>query len=303
MTVVKNNYNVFIIGNNNMDNIALNNSLNLFENKSLDEKFEKIYRNNFEKFRTWLIAKNSERYAIDVLSAFDKVLNLEFNEVVELRDKIQNHSSKRYMYYSIRNFTNFCDDYEFLEENIILKLKNKIKLDTRSRPDDYVPSSNEIQRTYNEVKENNNLWGLIMRISLESGLRFTEVQEFLKTYKKSRIEFIGSIGIYPLYSLKGNKNAYYVFLSKSTFEMILKVKDRDSWMFPGFDSFIRRQNLTSIKYLRKYNFTRLVRSKVPVEFANFVQGRVSRNIGFTTYLEKKETTIPYYRKLKLELKF
>ena len=51
------------------------------------------------------------------------------------------------------------------------------------------------------------------------------------------------------------------------------------------------------KYLRKYQFTQMIKSGVNFEIANFIQGRASKNIGFNHYLAKKEIALKEYKKI------
>lgn len=64
---------------------------------------------------------------------------------------------------------------------------------------------------------------------------------------------------------------------------------------------IKRNNLLSLKYLRKYNFTLMIEFELNFEIANFIQGRASQNIGFNHYLAKKKLAITEYEKIKIEL--
>lgn len=52
-----------------------------------------------------------------------------------------------------------------------------------------------------------------------------------------------------------------------------------------------------MKYTRKYSFTKMIQNDVNFEMANFIQGRVSKNLGFNHYLAKKEIAIKEYRKI------
>lgn len=52
-----------------------------------------------------------------------------------------------------------------------------------------------------------------------------------------------------------------------------------------------------LKYIRKYHFTHIISCDVTFEFANFIQGRVSTNIGFNHYLAKKQLAVEEYKKL------
>ena len=42
----------------------------------------------------------------------------------------------------------------------------------------------------------------------------------------------------------------------------------------------------------------MIKYSLEFEIANFIQGRTSKNIGFTHYLHKKEVAIKEYKKIK-----
>jgi intergrase/recombinase len=51
-----------------------------------------------------------------------------------------------------------------------------------------------------------------------------------------------------------------------------------------------------MKYYRKYAFTLMIDCEIDMEIANYIQGRVSSNIGVNHYLAKKQIAIKEYKK-------
>ena len=88
-----------------------------------------------------------------------------------------------------------------------------------------------------------------------------------------------------------------MFMSENTFCKYLKLTERlKGYKICKLITHIRRYKLTPMKYYRKYNFTLMIDCNIDIEIANYIQGRVSDNIGVNHYLAKKQIAIKEYRK-------
>ena len=209
------------------------------------------------------------------------------------------------MYLGLRNWLKFCDEEEILSEDIVNKIKKFMKSPKKSNIDSFVPSSGEVDTLLSNIKEFNYIDYLGIQFLLQSGLRVSEIVHFFENFDSKKVEVIDNLVIYSLFHMRGQKNSFYLFISKSLYEEYLSLKDDfKGYNFERLKTHIKRRGLTSLKYMRKYNFTQLIGAGVEFEVANFIQGRSSTNIGFNHYLAKKEIAVREYRKfLNFQSKF
>ncbi len=202
------------------------------------------------------------------------------------------------MYLALRNWLKFCDEEEILSEEIVNKIKKFMKSPKKSNIDSFVPSSEEIDSLLSNIKEYNYIDYLGIQFLLQSGLRVSEIVHFFSTFDSKKIEVVDDVVIYSLFHMRGQKNSFYLFMSKSLYEeYLVYIKEFKGYNFERLKTHIKRNGLTPLKYMRKYNFTQLIGSGVEFEIANFIQGRSSTNIGFNHYLAKKEIAVREYKKI------
>jgi intergrase/recombinase len=199
-----------------------------------------------------------------------------------------------------RVFLNYLEENELVSDLELLRARKKVKIITSNNIDKYVPRTKEIKQTlsilssYEFPKE----FQIMYKFMLESGCRFTELEYLMENFDRKNIEKFGNIITYRNFYLRGSKSSYYLFSSKETFNDLIEVmKNNELEILKYFQRKIQRTKYTvSLKYLRKYNFTKLIDNNIEIEFSNFIQGRVSKNIGFTNYLAKQRLSIPKYSK-------
>ena len=136
---------------------------------------------------------------------------------------------------------------------------------------------------------------------IESGCRYTEVVEMVINFEEKNIEvYDEKIVLYRNFYLRGKKSSYYLFMSFKTYtQLLLELENITYSLLRSFQNIIsHRKDIISLKYLRKYQFTLLIKAGIDFEVANFIQGRTSQNIGFNHYLAKKEIALKEYKKIK-----
>ena len=177
-------------------------------------------------------------------------------------------------------------------------MKARIKITEKSKIDSFIPSDTQINEFLEKISSYCNLSYLFVKILLESGLRVSEVQHFVKELDLSKFEVVGGVAVYPMYYLRGTKSSYYLFISKELYlQLCGNLQDLKKFNVEKLKMWIKRNGLIPLKYTRKYNFTQLIKNDVSFEVANFIQGRVSQNIGFNHYLAKKEVAVKEYGKM------
>jgi intergrase/recombinase len=260
-----------------------------------------LYFSRQHDFITYLNSKcQTEKYVNGILRSCRKIFSHRINTAKELIVFYNQYSeSKKYLYLAIRNLLSFWDENDLLPREDLDLIRAKIKRKCRYQADSYVPNTTEITQLLEKTKEDLS-FHIFIRIMLDSGLRSTNAFQFVRTFEQRKAEVVGDIVCYPLFNILGTKGSFYVFLKKETYELFIANLD----LFEYFNlecvkSFLRFNKLISVKYLRKYHFTQLIRSGVSFETANFIQGRTTKDIGFNHYLAKKEIALKEYTKLLL----
>jgi intergrase/recombinase len=202
------------------------------------------------------------------------------NNLQVLKDLFRNKTlNERNCRTSLRVLINYCEDKEFLEDDLILKLRNKIKLSISTNIDTYVPMLKHIKKSL-DILSRSSYDHILYSLILESGCRPSELKEMIITFDVLKIEVVNEIVIYRNFYLRNSKNSFYLFFTKKTFDKFLDCNFTVN-IFNSFkERILRNKNIINLKYLRKYQFTLLIKAGVSFEIANFIQGRSSNNIGF-----------------------
>jgi len=205
-----------------------------------------------------------------------------------------NRLEPQYTTKAVRNFLNYLDERELIPEKNLLAFRNKIKIHPCIGLDTFVPNVEQIERS-GKLLYGSDL--LIYRLLIESGCRFTELEHFIDNFDEDKVEVHGNVVTYRNFYRRGNKSSFYLFFTKKTFDSFMehKITMRDLGLF--LIHVKKNDHVISSKYLRKFQFTQLVKGGVPIEIANFIQGRCSQDIGFNHYLGKKEIAVKEYQRL------
>jgi intergrase/recombinase len=257
-----------------------------------------VYETTLKDYYLFIDTKGtSKRYNKDLITYCNKFFNKNIKTVLEFRREFKKTElSNKYLYLSLRSWISFCEENELLEDIILMKLRKVVKKKTYDKVDTYVPSPQEVSRSIDIVKEKSSKFYIIYKLLLDSGCRFSEIREMITNFDKTKIEYYENIVVYRNFHLRGSKSSFYLFFTLETFELFMKEKISLSDC-NSLQDYAKRNDLVSVKYLRKYQFTLMIKTGVEFELANFIQGRASRNIGFNHYLAKKELALREYKKV------
>ncbi len=233
-------------------------------------------------------------YAIQKLFKEIKTIN-------EPKDILATIKKKRldiqYSMKCLRNWLNFCEQEELMDEFNLHKYRKKFKIPQQHKPDVFVPSKTQVDSSFAQVRDYSYMDYIVMRVLLESGCRITELKYFIETFNPSLVTIENGVACYPLTYLRHNKNSYFMFMSENTFNEYVKLTEElKGYKICKLITHIRRHKLTPMKYYRKYAFTLMIDCEIDMEIANYIQGRVSSNIGVNHYLAKKQIAIKEYKK-------
>jgi intergrase/recombinase len=256
-----------------------------------------------DNFKIYLYEKFSEHYSKEVFSTLEKIFILykvktveEYKTLISSK-KINERASKT----AYRVFLNYLEHKELVSEDIIFKLRKKIKLNIKSNIDTFVPSLNDINKSLRLIEElHQKQYYIFYKLIIESGCRPSELVEMIMNFDPKNIEIVDEIVIYRNFYLRDSKNSFYLFFTKKTFNELLQFdfnKINLKYLNSFKEKIVRNKDIISLKYLRKYQFTQMIKCDIDFEIANFIQGRSSKNIGFNHYLAKKEIAVKEYKKL------
>jgi intergrase/recombinase len=253
----------------------------------------------FDQYEVWLNNfKVSEGYRKNIRNLNKNIFSQKFRSIIELKQIVNTEPNIKYKQLAIRNWIKFIEEYEIVPFETILEWKSKIKINTKSNVDSFIPTEKVIKDFLEKVNNYDKLSYIFLKILLESGLRVIEAQLFITNLNMDKFEVTNKITTYPLFHIRGTKSSFYVFLPIETYNLIFdNFKDIKIYNIEKLKTWIKRNKLIPLKYTRKYNFTKLIKSGVSLEVANFIQGRVSQNIGFNHYLAKKELALKEYEKI------
>jgi len=269
-----------------------------------EERFNKfnlfsVYKTNKNNFIEWIGSKYSQGYFNEINSTLEKIFNNNNEDIEEIKKFIYETKlvALRSSTISLRVFFNFCEFYELLDIEQLNFFRNKIKIHINKGIDSYVPEKEKIIKTFNFFKENYPKYEILYKLLLESGCRITELKHLISSFNKKNIEtWDDDLILYRNFYLRGQKSSYYLFFTKRTYDLFIK-EQYNQRNVEHMKDIIKYQDLTPLKYLRKYNFTLMIENNISFEVANFIQGRTSQNIGFNHYLAKKTYAVKEYSKI------
>ena len=275
-------------------------TLNLGRNET-EVNYYNLYNEHRDSFEIWLRPKFSRSYIISVQNSVNKIFNCNVQYILEIKKIIESGKLTRISTSKgFRVFLNYLEENELISDIDLIRARKKVKIVTSNNIDKYVPRTKEIKQSISLLKSFKypKEFLTLYKFMLESGCRFTELRYLMESYDKKNIEVFDNVVTYKNFYLRGSKSSYYLFSSKDTFNKLIKVIQTNKIeILQYFQRKLQRTDyLVNLKYLRKYNFTKLIENEIEIEFANFIQGRVSKNIGFTNYLAKQRLSIPRYSK-------
>jgi intergrase/recombinase len=274
------------------------------ETSDLCPEIKSIYFSNKKTYYSWLKNNFCNGYSTSMINRSFDLFSLFENRHYKPKEILllieQNQLEIQFTLKSFRNWLNFCEKYEYLSDQVIDRYRNKIKLVSKYSVDTYIPSKTEIEISLNIIQNKyQREFYLMYKFILESGCRFTEFKKFILEFDNLKLEICDLVSIYRLFYIRGSKSSFYLFSSNET---LLELKSLLLTInIETLNNFLimiqRNKEIVNLKYLRKYQFTLLIKNDVNLEIANFIQGRTSKNVGFNHYLAKKELALKEFSKL------
>ena len=270
-----------------------------------EKTFQKVFTFNKKSFQIWLYDKYSQTYCDNISNTLEKLFSNKINSIEDIQKLIDTNTlNKKSTSVSFRVFLNYCEMKNIFSYEELYKFRSRIKISNKNKIDSFVPEKKQIKFSINHIKKNyQHEYLFIYLILIESGIRYSELIEIILNYDSVKVDIRRDFIIYSNFYIRGKKSSYFLYSSKNTFEKLISLKDKLTYskMMYFKKKVSLDENLINLKYLRKYNFTIMIKSGINFEIANFIQGRSSKNIGFNHYLAKKELAFENYCKFFKQL--
>ncbi len=268
------------------------------KNKDLDKNFTRImrlYSKNREDFLKWL-EMYSKDYRQNIISTLDFCLKKKFktaNEVIGTNERTIKAISVSY-----RVFFNYLFLKGFISYTQLEEYKARFYIKLLSNIDKRFAKDEDISILIEHTKKRYLKEIIFLRVLLESGQRIKDLEHFFSNFNIKDFEIKEDVCSYPNFYLRGYKYSYYIYISRKTYLLLKENKElMKNYDSSGYVTYIKRNKLIPLKYIRKYNFTKLIENNIPFDIANFMQGRNSRNVGINHYLYKNHISLQEYNKV------
>jgi intergrase/recombinase len=204
-------------------NIKIKSILNT--SKKEDFELKSIYFLEQKNLEKYLFEKFSKHYAKEMINSLKKVFvghkveTLEdFKRIIDNK-KINERSGKT----SFRVFLNYLEYKELIQDDILIKLRKKIKLNISSNVDTYIPKVEDIKNSISIINEKySKEFEVFYRLILESGCRPVEIEEFILNFDSKKVEEYDNTIVYRNFYLRNTKNSAMskVYLNQNIFSIL-----------------------------------------------------------------------------------
>lgn len=234
----------------------------------------------------------------------DKIFNIhKVKSIIELKNLIINSGKihKKGGALAVRVLLNYSEQNDLMDIDEIEKYRKRIKIHNEVHIDKFIPNDEQIITSLKYLSENvDRKYLLIYHFMIQTSCRYTEAVNFFDKFDEKLFEVKDNICAYANFFLRGKKTSFYLLFTKSLYDELkplMKSITKEDLNFLKRKSH-REDVMICLKYLRKYSFTKMVMSEMPVEVANMVSGRSQKsNVGITHYLNQKEIMLKEYQKV------
>jgi len=200
-----------------------------------------------------------------------------------LKHKLSNNKVK-----ALRKFIKFCVEKGYLLENEVQVFLKQLKTKP-TLPDTKVPKDEEIKQVILKLKSK---WLKSYLILLFSGIRVVELK-YLKDLWLNATKFENFVRI-KVEKRRKTKNVSYVYLPIWLYE---SMNPNELISDIALKSYFKRRWLLPLKYTRKWFYTKALDLGVPVEIADFYEGRIPQRIGLRHYYNALNRADELYSKI------
>lgn len=197
---------------------------------------------------------------------------------------------------AVRALLNFAN-LKGYDKTWIDALKQAIPKD-EERIDLKVPLDEQIVTSLRLMEEEDSIrYKAAYNLTLDSGLRLTEVVKLIKNFTHSEAQSIRGYHMVPIGMFRRAKLAYYGFFTDHTMKLISQLSEEDiaSLGDRAASKYVyRRPNVIAYKYLRKFAFDKMIDLEIPESVADFIQGRTPKSVGAKHYMALARQASKFY---------
>jgi len=190
---------------------------------------------------------------------------------------------------ALRNLITYLVETQKITPQEAEQLRDMIKIKKSWQPDNYVPNDEQIKNVLRHLEGNHLKTYLIL---LFSGLRVTELKYVQQAWNNAD-KFESFVRI-PLNAVRNTKKAIFCYIPLWLYEAINHDEIVSS---VALKSYLKRRVLLPLKYTRKWFYTKALDLGVPVEIADFYEGRVPQKIGLRHYYNATHRADELYSKV------
>lgn len=241
-------------------------------------------------FKKWLRLNGAPSHHIKSL---EKYLSENFKglmlsspqNVLDYMSRIKSQS--KYPILALRKYVKYLEETQQLTFEQAKRI-NKILVIKRSKPDNYLPSDEEVMKAYNKLTDEKDK--LIFLILAFSGSRVAEMVKMLSEYDPSQLTEHNNFIRYSLNYKRGQKNSFHIYMPVQIANKLHKYYKLDRKSASNMGG---RAGLNP-KYLRKWFYNKVIMAGVPESVADFYEGRSPATVGSSNYLAKTQQADHWY---------
>jgi intergrase/recombinase len=248
-------------------------------------------------FRVYIESKGySCTYKRDLLAYLDKYFTSLSSPTDVMRVFATLQKGKRHLWLGFRAVFNFLEAMGVSAD--ALSVYRKALPTFRCGVDLNVPEEVGVLQSLRKLSEAPEKYVLLYNVLVDSGLRLIEAVKVISEFKSA--EQVNGFYRVALGDFRGCKQAYYTYLTESTYRMLLVFKGELSYV--AASRYYRKMGYILPKYLRKFAFDKMVELEVPESVADFIEGRVPKRIGAKHYMVLRRQADKFYGKYAEYLK-
>ena len=250
-------------------------SLDAFKIKVLGETHSKSYYKSLDKLAVFF-SKNIYNNPQELLEEYKKNIDLINSRWSHLK--------------LIKRLFNYLKEQN-VSEDVLIPYRKLLKKSKKDKIDNFVPTDEEVLDTL--IKLRPKLRPLYL-MYLYSGIRVLEGQYLLENIDKLKTQYVNNYQKVYLDYNRHTKSAYFCYTPLTIFNQIKTLKTPD---FREILRVIKKNKLVSIKYCRKWFFTKCIELGIPESIADFYEGRVANSVGSNHYLSRQSLADNNYYKI------
>jgi len=228
-------------------------------------------------------------YQRDLIAYLDRYVTIIGSpiDIIGMFSKVER--GRRHLWLGLRVLFNYVEalgvDGDYL--NLLRKALPKVKCGI----DLNVPSEEAIINSLRKVKAISPKYKALYNLLLDSGLRLIEAVKLFNGL--SNAEEVNGFYRVTIGEFRGNKQAYYGYLSKATCNLIQSVNSTPIKVRSA-SHYYYLNGILAPKFLRKFAFDKMVSLDIPESVADFIEGRVARSIGAKHYMALRRQADTFY---------